>query len=130
MAAIMNQSELERRIHAGEFVALGEYRMSKAEMIKWRDKVTGRQMEAPMLRHTVEFGDKSVAVSERVADGIKIEDISVPFVKGDAVVLLLEEYTAQKGLVSCRGRVIKFDRLTASPSVKPNPGVASGGSRQ
>src|ERR1043165_9560975 len=48
---------------AGEFLALGEYRMSKAEVINWRDKTTGRAMSAPMLRHTVEFGSLSVQVS-------------------------------------------------------------------
>ena len=108
---------------AGGFIAVGEYRLSKAEMINWRDKVTGKPMSAPMLRHTVEFGSQSVAVQERVADGTKIEDIHVTFNKGDAVILHVDEYTSAKGLVSCRGRLEKFQSPLSSGMTLP---VASG----
>ena len=97
----------------GAFCALGEYRSSKAEMISWRDKASGRPMSAPMLRHTVEFGEQSVAVSERVPDNTKLEDIKVPFIKGERVFLVVSEYTTTKGLVACRGTL---DKVSPSPA--------------
>jgi hypothetical protein len=118
--------ELEQAItlfKTGQFVAIGEYRMSKAEIIKWRDKTNGKEMEAPILRHVVEFGDKSVAVNERVASNTKLDDIKVPFVKGDAVIMHVEELTAQKGLVSCRGRL---EAIAKTSPGKPGASGAGG----
>lgn len=109
----MNEKAFLETARAGGFVAIGEYRHSKSEMINWRDKQTGRPMTAPVLRHTVEFGDQSVAVSERVPDGMKLEDIKVEFHKGETVVLHIEELTRSMGLVSARG---KLERLTDSPA--------------
>lgn len=120
----MDEQMIVGRIKAGAFLAIGEYRHSKAEMINWRDKTSGRPMSAPVLRHTVEFGDQTVAVSERVPDGTKIEDIHVPFQKGDAVVLEVEEMTRNLGNVSARGRLSK---LAPSP-VKGAP--VGGASRE
>lgn len=97
----------------GQFVAIGEYRHSKAEMLNWRDKQTGRAMSAPVLRHTVEFGDTSVAVSERLPESVtKIEDIKIEFKKGETVVLHIDELTRNLGLVSARGRL---EKLNGSP---------------
>jgi hypothetical protein len=108
----MDETSFMSQVKAGSLLALGEYRHSKSEMLIWRDKQTGRPMEAPILRHTVEFGDCTVAVSERVPDGTKIENIHVPFVKGEMVVLHLEELTRNLGLVSARG---KLEHFTPSP---------------
>ena len=47
------------RLEAGAFLALGEYRMSKAEMLNWVDKKNGQAKSAPILRHVVEFGSSS-----------------------------------------------------------------------
>lgn len=110
----------------GEFVLVGEYRMSKAEVIAWRDKQTGVAKEAPMLRHTVEFGQVSAQVAERVPEGAKIESLSVPFTKGDKVACYLSELMTMKGQVSMRGKLVK---LTTSPSPgKPAPVGGSVGS--
>ena len=103
----MTKEQAIDKFLAGELVALGEYRMSKAEILNWRDKVTGRPMSGPALRHTVEFGGMSVAVNERVPDGMKLEDIRVPLTKGDSVVCHLSELTAQKGVFSARGEKLE-----------------------
>jgi len=95
----------------GELVVLGEYRMSKAELIQWRDKQTGKAMEAPMLRHTVEFGSISVQVAERVPDGTRVEDIHVGFSKGDKVAVYLTELTSTRGAVSAGGRLLKLPQV-------------------
>jgi len=120
----MDEKTFQSRVRLGEFLAVGEYRHSKSEMLNWRDKQTGRAMSAPVLRHTVEFGDTSVAVSERVPEGTKLEDIKVPFVKGELVVLQLEELTRNLGLISSRGKLEKF---TASPGAGTPVGVAGKG---
>ena len=91
--------------------------MSKAEIIEWRDKTNGQMRSAPMLRHTVEVGSASVTVNERVPDGTKLEDIHIPFVKGDTVVLSVDEWASAKGLVTCRG---KLEKLQAG-----SPGIAN-----
>lgn len=104
----MNEETFMRSIRAGALMVLGEYRHSKAEVINWRDKTTQQAKSAPVLRHTVEVGDQSIAVSERVPDGIKVEDIVVPFKKGDSVVLHLEELSRNLGMVSARGRLEAF----------------------
>jgi len=121
----MTKTEAVKLIEAGAFIVLGEYRMSQSEMLNWRDKTNGKPMSAPILRHTVEVGNRSIAVNERVPDGTKLEEIVVNFKKGDVVALHLDEMTANKGLVSCRGRLEKIvsDRLE-SPGIAPQ--VAGG----
>lgn len=103
----MTEKEFVEQVQAGGLLVLGEYRMSKSEMIAWRDKQTGRPMTAPVLRHTVEFGDMAVAVSERLPDSVtKLEDVpAIPFRKGQRVVLHLDELTRSLGMVAARGRL-------------------------
>lgn len=105
----MKQAELIKRVLAGEILALGEYRHSKKEMLEWRDKQTGKALSAPILRHTVEFGDVSVAVSERVKDGTKLEDVNWPWVKSQRVVLRVQEIESKLGMVSARGVLEAFE---------------------
>jgi len=116
----MRLNELVERVQAGEFLVVGEYRMSKAEMLNWVDKTNGQRKSAPILRHTVEFGNESVAVNERVPDGTKLEDIKINYIKGDRVVLHVQERISERGLVACRGQLEKLTR---------GPGDASPGER-
>lgn len=106
----MDEKTFLNRTRAGEFLAVGEYRHSKCETINWRDKQTGRAMTAPVLRHTVEFGDQSVAVSERLPDNITKEEEVPPvkWKKGQLVVLRITELTRNLGLVSARGELFEF----------------------
>lgn len=108
----MDEKSFLNRVRAGEFLAVGEYRHSKAEVINWRDKTNGRPMSATVLRHTVEFGDTSVAVSERVPEGTKPEDIHFSFKKGETVALIVESLSKEKGLVSAQGKLERFAAST------------------
>ena len=85
----MTERELVHRVRAGECVMVGEYRMSKAEEINWRDKTNGRPLSAVVLRHTVEFGDKSVVVNERVPQEVKLPDVKWVWKKGQSVALVV-----------------------------------------
>lgn len=105
----LTRQEAIERFTRGDIVSLGEYRMSKAEMLNWRDKTNGQAKSAPILRHTVEVGGISIAVNERVPDGTKIEDIHVAFKKGDMVLLEIQELTVDRGLVSARGSLSKVE---------------------
>lgn len=123
----MDEKTFVQKIKAGQMLALGEYRHSKAEMLNWRDKTTGRAMSAPILRHTVEFGDNSVSVSERVPEGTKLEDIKISFVKGQVVVLHIDEVSRNLGMVSARG---VLESYTASPGNGGPVGVGAETSRK
>ena len=111
--------QARRDFEAGVLSCVGEYRMSKAEMINWRDKDSGRAMSAPVLRHTLELNGASIQVQERVPDGTKLEDIHVPLKKGDIVVLRVSEWTVTRGLVSCRGALAKIAPVTSPGNQQP-----------
>ena len=117
----MNKLQATELFLAGGFLAIGEYRMSKAEMLNWRDKQNGQAKSAPMLRHTVEVGSVSLTLAERVPDTTKLEDIKIGFAKGDLVVVYLDELTSPKGVVSGRGRL---EKLAASPDKAQSVGRA------
>ena len=110
----MNQAQATELFLNGHLLAIGEYRMTKTETIKWLDKTNGKPLSAPVCRHTVEFGDLSMTISERVPDGVPIEAIKVPWVKGERVLVRLSEYSNARGVVSGRGTLEKLD-VTPSP---------------
>jgi len=111
----MKSNELVVRVQSGECIMVGEYRHTKVEEINWRDKQTGRAMSGIVARHTVEFGQESVTVNERVPDGAKISDVKLPFSKGQTVALLVTEFSRAKGIASARGLLEPFEEAPASP---------------
>lgn len=110
----MTQAEAVQKFLAGEVIALGEYRHSKKEMLEWRDKKTGRACAAPILRHTVECGEQTIALSERVPDDTKLEAVAWPWQKGQRVVLHIEEISRNLGLVSARGKLEAYEAASVS----------------
>ena len=126
----MTERELIHAVRSGECIMVGEYRMSKAEEINWRDKTNGRPLSAVVLRHTVEFGDKSVVVNERVPSEVKLADVKWIWQKGQTVALKVSEYTSAKGVVSCRGQLVPFSSdLHTSTGESPTPVGVSKASR-
>src|ERR1039458_10383122 len=101
----MTKEQLFESVLSGKVLATGEYRMSKAEMHSWRDKVNGQAKSGAFLTHTVEVGDVAITLSERVPEGSKIEDIRVPFTKGEGVVIFFDSLLSSKGIVSGRGKL-------------------------
>lgn len=87
----------------GQRLLVCEYRSSKIESINWRDKSTGRAMEAKLLRHVIEAGPDSISVVERLPDDFKIDGWQPPFKKGAPVVLRYTEFSIDKGMLSARG---------------------------
>jgi len=98
-------SEAVERWQKGERLLFGEYRSSKAESIKYRDKTSHQITSMNMLRHTVEVGPDSIQVNERVEDTFNPETYKSPFVKGQKVVIFLDSLLIEKGVPSARGKL-------------------------
>jgi len=103
----------------GEKVILAEYRFGKAEHIKYRDKKTGQPASFTTVRHTVEVGDASFLVSERVPEGFKVEEFHSDIPKGARVLLKFEKFTVQNGIGQWAGVVVPV--VTAAKPEKNRP---------
>lgn len=107
----MKNEEIVGLLRQGKPLVIGEYRRSKAEVITWRDKESGRPMSAPSIRHTVETPDETFEVSDfiEVPEGKTAEDIVRAFVplfnKGAEVLVVVKGWQAAKGVVKCRGEL-------------------------
>jgi len=95
--------EAVKRLSGGEVGAIAEYRFSKAEVMKWRDKESGKPLSAPILRHTVETAGQTIAITERVADDFDVLNYKPQFVKGQKVLVTITELTTVRGNTSGRG---------------------------
>jgi len=104
----MTKSELYKNVENGACMVVCEYRSSRVDHIGWRDKATGKSMEADILRHTVEVGDKSVSVSERMPDNWDGKTFTVPVAKGEKAVLEFSDWRTEKGVTSIRGVLRKL----------------------
>lgn len=87
----------------GHAVVLAEYRSSEASVLEWRDRQSGRAMSAPVLKHVVEFGPKSVQVSERVPDTFNTTNYVSPIKKGERCLVSIFSMDVTKGAISVRG---------------------------
>ena len=110
----MTESELTKKVLAGEVWAVGEYRASHADRIRWRDQKTGNALEAGVLRHTVEFGTHSATVNEPTESNFD-EKAWTPGPtfprKGERVAVRVLSLVQQKGVLALRGHleVLHYD---------------------
>jgi len=93
----------------GEQVIFCEYRLSKADHIQWRDKTSGKMLEADVLSHTVETAEASIRVDERVPEGKTniqvLEETRRSIPKGARVLVRFQSLAVNKGMVTCRGTI-------------------------
>jgi len=99
------------RVEKGEILALGEFRHAKAETITWRDKGTGKQMSADIVRYTCEFGDVSIGVTENLKEGLTPATYKCPFTKGEQVAWSVSELKAHQGSISGRGTLTSLSKV-------------------
>lgn len=97
---IINRSQLAP-------VCVAEWRSVKVDVVKFTDKKGGRR-EAVVARHGVEVGPVQMVISEWLPDGTKPESVSIPFRKGDIVILNVTEYTTSNGQALARGILEKL----------------------
>jgi len=98
----MTKAEAVKLWEAGQTVAVVEFRSSRVDDLSWRDKTTGKAMHAKLLRHTVECGNQSVAVQERMPDDWDGK-VPVEFKKGDICLLNFSAWNTERGAVTVRG---------------------------
>lgn len=84
----MTEKQAVANFLGGKACLVVEFRSSKAERIKWRDKVTKATMEAPILRHAIEAADGTpMIVNERVDEKFDETKYVQKFKRGDKVYL-------------------------------------------
>lgn len=116
----MKQGEVMGLLQRGKPLVMGEFRRRKIEIIRWRDKATGKAMEAPAVRDTVETDDETFEVSPSVfmeiPDGKTVEqhvaDLQaqkVPFSKGAKVLVEISRWEPKGGVVSVRGTLYPIE---------------------
>jgi len=98
-------TEAVERWKNGERLLFGEYRSSKAEVIKYRDKTSHQMTEMKMLRHTVEVGPDSVQLAERVEDNFDASSYKSPLTKGQKVIIFLDSLLIERGVPTARGKL-------------------------
>lgn len=100
----MDKATAQKLFIEGKLVGfIGEYRGSKAEVIKFLDKKTGRAASFPSLKHTIEVNGEAISFSERVADDFDPNNFAVAYKKGDTVLAKLTAFQNDKGLLRGSG---------------------------
>lgn len=101
----MTEQQAIEKFMAGSPIILVEYRSSKPEEIKYRDKDTGKPMVMAKLTHNVEMGSESFPVQERTGEQFDALSYKAPFTKGQRCVLLLDSFYRDKGNWNVRGKL-------------------------
>lgn len=93
----MKLAELTKRIMAGEFIIVGEYRGSKAELGRVREEGGGVRTFG-ILKHRVELGAEALPVVEDTRDmkDFKPETYVAPFKKGQKVAVHVTRFGKDK----------------------------------
>lgn len=105
---VLTLENATKQFTAGKPVILAEYRSSKADRIRWRDKESKQTVEAPILRHNLEAEDGTpYAVNERVDDKFDETTYVSPFAKGDKVLLTFTALEMMRGAMSFQGKLEK-----------------------
>lgn len=105
----------------GKLSAIAEFRSSKAERIKWRDKDTQRVMTGVTLTHSVELLGVTAMVNERVDEGTFDERSYVsPFTKGTPVLVNIDLITKTKGITTIYGTLEHLE-MNGSPAPTSKP---------
>lgn len=99
----MKLKDAIERFQAGSLMVIAEYRGTIAEVINYRDKLTGKAMSAPICNHSVEVGPYQIKLNERLQDGTDVKTLKVPFKKGQRVIMYLSGLTRTKGQLSADG---------------------------
>ncbi len=87
----------------GGIYMVGEYRVTKADTVNYRDKVTGKAAKFSSVIHVVETGDTVVHVQARLGDDEDPTKVKAPFPKGQKVLLQVETIERVQGFLRATG---------------------------
>lgn len=104
MNAITNEEALKGFEQGRRFIRC-EFRMSKAERIKYLDKQTRKEAHFDTIKHTVEMGDVSAVVVERPPEGFEVEKYQAPCPKGTPCVLEFSGCETVNGILKFNGNL-------------------------
>lgn len=104
----MKSSEVSSLAERGP-VCVCEYRSTRAQLINYRDKVSGKALSMPLCEHGIEIGDTQVRVSERLPDGVDVSTIKPPFKKGQKCLLAVESWVTEKGQTRASGKLYAIE---------------------
>ncbi|MBI5769104.1 MAG: hypothetical protein HZA93_15025 [Verrucomicrobia bacterium] len=104
----MKVTEITGLMERGGVYMLGEYRASKPETIKYRDKVTGKPAEFSVIKHVVETGNDQVTVQER-STAEAVAQFRQPFKKGAKVLLQCESFERVEGFLRATGNLFAVE---------------------
>jgi len=106
----MNKAQLIDGVLAGQALVLVEYRQTKVEVVKYRNKETGKAEEMRKIRHHVEGGGAAFPIEERVPEGLNLDTYKSPFAKGQMVVWHVDSMSKVKGVERNSGILEAFDK--------------------
>lgn len=99
----MKKSEVLAFLEKGGIYMIGEYRSSKVDEVKYRDKVTGKGAKFASHLHVVETGDTTVTVQDRVEEGVDVATLKPLFAKGTKVLVRVDSLERVQGFHRATG---------------------------
>jgi len=96
------------KFKAGSRILVGEYRHGKCETINYRDKQSGKPASFTSVRHTVEIGEDSFLISERVPDNFNVAEWLPPVPKGKRCVITFDKFLVANGVGQFNGTVVQL----------------------
>jgi len=110
LVKVMTRKQAGEHWEKGNFIVLGEYVGTQAEVLEWRDKTNGKAMAAPLVKHSVVIGNRVAVINQRVPETTDVAKFSSGLTARQPVVVLIESMQLVRGLPEIRG---KLEAITA-----------------
>jgi len=101
--------QVQKLMQGGGVFAIGEFRKSKLENVKYRDKQTGKMAEFNSHVHTIETGEDTIFVQDRIEDGTDPHTLKPPFPKGVKVIVGITTLERVQGFLRATGTMSAID---------------------
>ncbi|MBV6343517.1 hypothetical protein [Candidatus Magnetobacterium casense] len=102
----MNIELVTRLLNEGKALMLVEWRGAKVDELDLADKVSGRREHRIVVRHALEAGSSQVSCAQWLPAGSKVDDIRIPYTKGQVLLVVITGLSRQKGAVSLSGEFV------------------------
>ena len=106
----MTMKELNEAVMSGVPCCVVEYRKSKVEEVKYRDKETGQPHQFTKLSHAVETSNSAFTIDERTSDDFSAATYRPSMRPGQKVVWLVQSRTMNKGRAINTGQLVPLEQ--------------------